>query len=204
MKDIYLMFRKAINKYAHLWYTPWNKLSFLLNGVSFGKDLKIRGRVHVMRHYENTSIKIGNGVSINSAGWANPIGCGVRTYFQVFDNGKIEIGDYCGISNTAFASASGITIGEHVMLGSGCHLFDVDFHSINYDERIRSGAKSHGKTKPIVIEDGVFIGAGCYILKGVHIGKHSIIGAGSVVTRDVPENEIWAGNPATFVRRLSN
>lgn len=200
--NIHLLFRKAINKYAHLWYTPWNKLSFLLNGVSFGKGLKVRGRIHVMRHYENTSITIGNHVSINSAGWANPIGCGSKTYFQIFDEGKIEIGDNCGISNAAFTSASKIKIGNHVMIGAGCHLFDTDFHSSDYDERIRGGAKSHGKTKPIIIEDGVFIGAGCFILKGVTIGKHSVIGAGSVVTKDVPENEIWAGNPAAFVRKL--
>jgi acetyltransferase-like isoleucine patch superfamily enzyme len=173
-----------------------------LNGVSFGKDLKVRGNVHVMRHYENTSITIGNHVIINSAGWANPIGCGSKTYFQVFDNGKIKIGDYCGISNTAFTSAAGITVGNNVLIGAGCHLFDTDFHPLNSQERMFGKTKSYIKSKPIIIEDGAFIGAGSYILKGVHIGKNSIIGAGSVVTKDVPDYEIWAGNPAVYIRNV--
>ena len=200
--NLHILFDKIINKYAYLWYTPWAKLSFVLNGVSFGKGLKVRGRIHVMRHYENTSIKIGKNVIINSAGWANPIGCGNRTYFQVFDNGKIEIGDYTGLSNAAFTSASGITIGPHVMIGSGCRFFDTDFHPLNYDERVNGDGRAHGKTKPIVVDEGAFIGAGSYILKGVHIGRHSVIGAASVVTKDVPENEIWAGNPAMFIKKI--
>ena len=66
----------------------WAKLSFVLNGVSFGKGLKVRGRIHVMRHYENTSIKIGKNVIINSAGWANPIGCGNRHIFKYLIMGR--------------------------------------------------------------------------------------------------------------------
>lgn len=59
-----------------------------------------------------------------------------------------------------------------------------------------------GATSPVVIKDGVFIGAHCIILKGVTIGEKSIIGAGSVVTKSIPDGEIWAGNPAKFIRRI--
>ena len=55
----------------------------------------------------------------------------------------------------------------------------------------------------MVIEDGVFVGGGSYILKGSHIGRNSIIGAGSVVAGGVPDNEIWAGNPACFIKRVN-
>ena len=55
---------------------------------------------------------------------------------------------------------------------------------------------------PVKIEDNAFVGARSMILKGITIGKNSIIGAGSVVTKSVPENEIWAGNPARFVRKI--
>lgn len=57
-------------------------------------------------------------------------------------------------------------------------------------------------TKPVTIKENAFIGAHSTILKGVTIGKNSIIGACSVVTKNVPDNEIWAGNPAKFVKKI--
>ena len=75
-------------------------------------------------------------------------------------------------------------------------------HSVNYSERMRHPDPGIG-TKPVLIRQGAFIGAHSIILKGVTIGRHSVIGAGSVVTHDVPDNEIWAGNPAVFVRRIN-
>ena len=57
-------------------------------------------------------------------------------------------------------------------------------------------------SKQIRIARGAFIGAHTIILKGVHIGAQSIIGAGAVVTKSVPEGEIWAGNPARFIRKI--
>ena len=59
-----------------------------------------------------------------------------------------------------------------------------------------------GATIPVVIKDGAFIGAHCIILKGVSIGEKSVVGAGSVVTKSIPDGEIWAGNPAKFIRRI--
>jgi acetyltransferase-like isoleucine patch superfamily enzyme len=58
------------------------------------------------------------------------------------------------------------------------------------------------KKRPVVINDNVFIGAHSTILKGVTIGKNSVIGACSVITKDIPDNEIWAGNPAKFIKSI--
>lgn len=58
------------------------------------------------------------------------------------------------------------------------------------------------KSKPILIKEGAFIGAHAIVLKGVTIGKYSVIGAGSVITKDIPDNEVWAGNPARFIKKL--
>ena len=58
------------------------------------------------------------------------------------------------------------------------------------------------KMSPIVIDDGAFVGTRSIILKGVRIGKNAVVGAGSVVICDVPDNQVWSGNPAKFVKNI--
>lgn len=88
-------------------------------------------------------------------------------------------------------------------LGGGVKIYDTDFHSL--DPEIRKDRNKDIKSKkclPVVLEDNCFVGAGSIVLKGVTIGENAIVGAGSVVTKSIPANEIWAGNPATFVRKV--
>ena len=201
--NIWILAKKIRNKFIYHWYTPINKLCFTLNSVKYGKKLKVRGYVNVFKHYESASLIIGDNVSINSGSWANPIGNGTKTNFQLFRNGSIQIGNHCGISNVSFTSAVGIKIADNVMLGEGCKIYDTDFHPISYSERMIPGnPEEYINSKEVVIDEGVFVGAGTLILKGVHIGRHSVIGAGSVITKSVPENEIWAGNPAKFIAEI--
>ena len=82
------------------------------------------------------------------------------------------------------------------MIAHGAYISDADWHGI-YDR-----AEPVGKTKPIKFEDNVWIGDSAIICKGVTIGKNSIIGAGAVVTKDVPKNSVFAGNPAKLVKKL--
>ena len=81
-------------------------------------------------------------------------------------------------------------------------MFTTDFHSLDSIIRASSEDQKHKICAPVVIEHNVFIGARCIILKGVTIGENSIVGAGSVVTKSIPANEIWAGNPAKFIRKI--
>lgn len=199
MKFFYLI-KKFFNIYSKYFWTPINAISLKLNGVNFGKGLSVRGKIYIFRHKDTSSVTFGNNVHINSAPWANPIGAGNRVYIQMVDSGKLEIGDNCGFSNTAFTCANHIKIGSDVFIGSGCRIYDTDFHPIDYNERIKLAPTA--KTAPIIIDDGVFIGADSTILKGVHIGKHCIVGAGSVVTKNIPDNEVWAGNPAKFIKKI--
>jgi acetyltransferase-like isoleucine patch superfamily enzyme len=178
-------------------YTPISYLQFLLYGVKAKKGVTVRGVIYIKNEGD---IILEDKVRINSAPWANPIGVGSRTYFQVFQTGKIYIGENSGISNSALTSASSITIGKNVMIGSGCKIYDTDFHPIHYADRINGNFNT--VTKPIVISDGAFIGGGSYILKDVTIGKEAVIGAGSVVTKSVPDHEMWAGNPAKFIKKI--
>ena len=93
-------------------------------------------------------------------------------------------------------SAKSIIIGDACMIAHGVYISDADWHGI-YDR-----AEPVGNTKPVIFEDNVWICDSAIICKGVRIGKNSIIGAGAVVTKDVPPNSIFAGNPAKLVKEL--
>jgi acetyltransferase-like isoleucine patch superfamily enzyme len=93
-------------------------------------------------------------------------------------------------------SAKSIIIGDACMIAHGAYISDADWHGI-YDR-----AEPVGNTKPVIFEDNVWIGDSAIICKGVRIGKNSIIGAGAVVTKNVPPNSIFAGNPAKLVKEL--
>jgi acetyltransferase-like isoleucine patch superfamily enzyme len=109
----------------------------------------------------------------------------------------LVIGDHVGITGSSIVCFDHISIGNNVLIGPGCSIIDTDGHSINPDER-RTGFSI---SSPIIIEDDVFIGTKCIILKGVRIGEGSIIAAGSVVMDSVPSFTVVAGNPAQKYRR---
>ena len=128
-------------------------------------------------------------------------------------NGKIEIGSKCYVGDhTRIWAADSVKIGNNVLIAHNVNIFDNDTHPTNYIER-RDDAENiifHGRrmdypslcSKPIKIEDDVWIGCNSIILKGVTIGYCSIVAAGSVVTNDVPPNTMVAGNPARVIKKL--
>ena len=133
-------------------YIPLNRLYCFIHGVRMGKGFKVKGLLFIRN---NGCIQIGDKVRINSAGWANPIGCGDRTYIQVFSGGKFMIGNGCAISNCAFTVANEIKIEDNVMIGAGCKLYDTDFHPIDPYERI-NGINERISNRPILIKKGVY------------------------------------------------
>lgn len=119
--------------------------------------------------------------------------------------GVLSIGDNSAISNTAITVAESVNIGRNVFIGAGCKIYDTDFHPIEAEFRFGDTVDiTRTKTKRIIIEDGAFIGGHSIILKGSHIGENSVIGAGSVVAGNIPANEIWAGNPARFMKKIKD
>lgn len=160
---------------------------------------KIFGEIYVAMFAENGIIKIGNGVVINSAFEANPVG-GKKTCFLFKGDGAvIEIGDNVAMSNVTIAAMTSVVIGNGVFLGGGVKIFDTDFHSVDYEERV---ADISIPSSPVEIADKSFIGADAMILKGVRIGERSVVGARSLVSKSIPDGEIWAGNPAKFTKKL--
>ena len=98
--------------------------------------------------------------------------------------------------NCVFLDCAAIEIGDHVLLGPGVHLYTAT-HPLDSAER-RRGLEL---AKPIVVGDDAWLGGGAIVLPGVTIGARAVVGAGSVVTRDVPADETVAGNPAGTIDR---
>jgi acetyltransferase-like isoleucine patch superfamily enzyme len=120
--------------------------------------------------------------------------------------GYIEVGDYSYLSSACIASYSKIIIGSHVFIAGGVTIVDTDFHPMDASARLEDtiaistvGDKSKRpkfSTLPVTIEDGVWIGFNATILKGVNIGKGSVVEPGAVISKDVPPYSIAYGNPA--------
>jgi len=101
--------------------------------------------------------------------------------------------------NCVVLDVARVCIGNHVLFGPAVQIYTAT-HPVDAAER-RAGLEGGS---PIVIADDVWIGGGAIICPGVKIGARSIIGAGSVVTRDVPEDVLAAGNPCRVIRRLKD
>lgn len=176
----------------------FNKCILRIRHAEVASNVKTFGRLFIRG---KGSIRIGNNVRIVSCREMNPIGGDVKTVLYAKQGGKIQIGSNTGLSNTAIIAKSEIIIGDNVLIGANCKIYDHNFHSLNFEERMLPGEQGD-VSRPVHICDGAFIGAHSIILKGVTIGEKSVIGAGSVVTRSVPAGEIWAGNPAQFIRKI--
>ena len=112
-------------------------------------------------------------------------------------NGELQLGKYILISpGTSIRSAQKIVIGDSTMIASDVTITDSDWHDI-YDR-----TDYVASPKEVIIQENVWIGEKSLILKGSKIGKNSIIGAGSVVSGEVPANVIFAGNPAKQIKKL--
>ena len=165
--------------------------SFSTNGIPY--VMVARGAMMIV----GKNFKMNNGIK------GNPIGCYSHCTFFVDRSKKIIIGDNVGMSQCALVAIDNITIEDDVKIGGGVNIYTSDFHSLNSDIRKTNDDINNRKKAPVVIHKNAFIGAFSIILKGVEIGENSIIGAGSVVTKSIPANEIWAGNPAKFIRKIT-
>jgi acetyltransferase-like isoleucine patch superfamily enzyme len=144
-------------------------------------------------------IEIGKDFISRSGKYQNPIGGDTVLRLIVYKNAQLLIGDNVGISNSTILCTNSIKIGNNVLIGGSCKIWDSDFHPLDFN--LRRITLDGAKKVPIVIGNDVFIGGSSIILKGVTIGDRAIIGAGSVITKDIPPDEIWAGNPARFIRK---
>ena len=156
-----------------------------------GKDGHMCGFIYIRNRGK---MVIGDNIRLNAGSRCNRISAETKCAFLVKESGSLIIGDNVGLSNSTIVCSNKITIGDNVMIGANCKIWDTYFHNMDYKARV-FGSDEPIK-KAIVIDEGVFVGYGSIIMPGVRIGERSIIGAGSVVTKSIPPNEVWAGNPA--------
>ena len=178
-------------RYA-LWSIPMT-LCMRMKGIKTKGIVYSGGRMFAYKEGGST-IEIGKNCRFMNWQFGNLIGlnhkCIVATQS---DDAKLTIGDKCSFSGVSIWCHKEITIGNNVRVGANVTIMDSDQHTD--DPRA-------GRDKPVKIEDNVWIGGGVTILKGVTISKNSLIGAGSVVVKSIPENVIAAGNPCKVIRPL--
>ncbi|NEU69909.1 acyltransferase [Spirosoma agri] len=178
------------------------RIIFYLNNVTYGPGLRTYG-IPVVDINDGCQLNIGSSFNVNSGRHFNRIGRQQPSFFIADLGGIIQIGDRVGMSSTALVCHHAITIGNDVTIGGNTVIYDTDFHTLDSIQRTNFQDNNLAKTAPVIIRDRVFIGSHVTILKGVTIGEDAVIAAGSVVTRNVPDNQLWGGNPAQLIRSLT-
>lgn len=190
------------DKFKHMVTGVLNRLYLFYlkqRGVLVGKNVKINGMIFLSG---TRNVTIGDNVYINSNEKSNPIGGNTKCYLKTFSKGSIVIGKGCRISNVAICSMVSVIIEDDVYIGGDCRIYDTDFHSIVFRKRIKGNEDDGVVSKSIVIKRGAFIGASTIILKGVTVGVYSVVAAGSIVTKNIPDGELWGGSPAHFIKKI--
>ena len=169
------------------------KFKAILIGAKIGKGCKFWGNLRLYRK-PNSSIFIGDSCRFRSISDSNLIGINHKCIISTHEAGAvISIGNNCAFSGTVIGAFTEINIGNNVRCGANTVITDGDWHSD--DNRT-------GQSKPVLLGDNVWLGLNAVVLKGVTIGENSVIGAGSIVTKDIPANVIAAGNPCRILKSI--
>lgn len=181
--------RKLVLKLRTLLFTSQVKHQVQQCGV----NLNVRGRVRIINE---GLILISNNVILDSSSESS-------IKIKVGKRGKLVIGSNVYINEgTQIICNLSVEIHDYTKIASGVLIIDDDFHPL--DPNLRKDYEDLPNTKaPITINENVWIGSNVILLKGVTVGMNSVIGAGSVLTKSVPENVLAAGNPAKEIRKIS-
>ena len=164
-----------------------------------GSNVQLPGQLNLVIS-GNNDIGIGDNFYFSSGNGVNPIASNLQGAIYLENGASLKIGNNVGMSSTRLWIHESARIGNNVKIGGCVLITDTDAHPMDYMARRSSNEGT--KSAPVVIEDDVWIGAHCIILKGVTIGARSIIGAGSVVTKSIPADCVAAGNPCKVIKNL--
>ncbi len=150
-----------------------------------GAWTRLAGRIHVRNRGQ---IRLGERVLL----YSRP----VRIVLATFEHGALDIGDRTFVNyGVDICAVKLVRIGADCLIGTHVSILDNDFHQLNERDHMP-------ESRPVLIGDGVWIGTRALILPGVTIGSGAVVGAGSVVTSDIPERCLAVGNPARVIKRL--
>jgi len=169
-------------------------------GVTVGTNVILKGKPIILRF--TGAIRLGNNVTLLSNGrrYHTSVYAPTRLMTDEKENAIIEIGDNTRINGASIHATERISIGRNCLIAANVTILDSDGHGLLPVQRNLINPVS----QPVMIEDNVWIGINSIILKGVRIGRNSVIGAGSVVTKDIPSNCVAAGNPARVIKTFTH
>lgn len=157
-----------------------------------------------MEWYNRIAPDVVLGEDVKLFGFVNAYGCTIGNHSKVGAFVEIQknavIGDYCKVSSHTFI-CEGVHIGNGVFIGHNVTFTNDRYpRAVNADGSLQTG--DDWKVVETFVEDGASVGSGTTILCGLTIGARAMIGAGSVVTKSIPAGELWAGNPARYIRKV--
>lgn len=209
IKMMYVKALRFCSKICSSLYIGWNKIYFFLNNIKYGKNFRVFNHLYLKIHV-GALVQIGNNCTIMSGAGLNPLSRNIKTCIYVGKKVTLKLGNDVGISSSTLWVKESVSIGNSVAIGADCIIMDTDAHNLDWKIRCSEETNEYGESvdmvtaasAPIVIEDNVLVGARCIILKGVTIGARSIIGSGSIVTKDIPSDCIAAGNPCKVIKSI--
>ena len=187
---------RVVQELRALWSALNARASAKWWGVQLGRSCKFYGVPRFLRK-PGSGITIGNGCVFRSAEWAGTAGISRACLFATTVPGAVlSIGNKCGFSGTVISAKCGIRIGNNVLCGANTTILDSDRHAVDPVLRAQGDA---GVSLAVTIEDDVWLGMNVTVLKGVTIGKGSVVGANSTVVGDIPPMSVAAGSPARVI-----
>lgn len=200
LQVIALVFTRIRNAF----YWRFNRLKFSVHNICYGRNLIVRGSIYLKTNPSSLAV-IGDMCTINSGDNHNPLSRNIRTSITLEENASLKIGNNVGLSSVCLWVHESVIIGDNVNVGADTIIMDSDAHSLNYIDRQNVDIDSAQKiNKEIIIGNDVLIGTRAIILKGVTIGDRSVVGSGSIVTRNVPPDSIVGGNPVRVIKKLAS
>ena len=191
--------RNLFKRLARHFFIQRNRLLLKINKVNRGRNCRIFDSFYLRN---KGKIMIGNDFLLLSGSGYNPLSRNIKSAIATDYGACIKIGNHVHCSSVCIWARKSIIIGNNVKIGADTLIIDSNAHSLNYEDRRDDYLDAkNANHKEVVIGDDVLIGTRCIILKGVHIGSRSVIGAGSVVTKNIPEDCIAAGNPCEIIRK---